>query len=216
MLSSPAPSPSGPVTSLVWQSRADTTYKQFLVPLLLSSACRLRKCKGAVGCRFPVTGLGVSEFHCFVHNLCCQILLRQQSKTLSVQVAHIPLCHLQAVALAVASPGWLANWILVVVSCLAPQLIYPKSFQFFVSSYWTQAFMRSTKNVWCKFSELFACINSSYFLCESVIRCLAYTCILAVFRKIISIINEHTHVILFKLVSCITKTVFSMQHWYFH
>lgn len=152
--------------------------------------------------------------------LCPQLLLPDLAKaadqnTQRAGCSYSPLSFTGS-SLAVASPGWLANWILVVVSCLAPQLIYPRSFQFFVSSYWTQAFMRSAKNVWCKFSELFACINSSYFFCESVICCLAYTCIMAVFRKIISIINEHTHVILFKLVSCITKIVFSMQHWHFH
>lgn len=66
--------------------------------------------------------------------------------------------------------------------------------------------MRSAENVRRKFGELFACLNSSCFLCKSIIYHVAHTGMAAVVRKIISVVTEHTRVVPFKLVKALSQT----------
>lgn len=71
--------------------------------------------------------------------------------------------------------------------------------------------LRSAENVWHEFSEPFISVNSSCFLCKSIIFHAAHTGVVAVVRKMIPVFTKQTHNF-WKRQNFVLKTVFLLSH----
>lgn len=116
------------------------------VPLPGTSACQLREPKGAVSCCFPLMSWSVNEFHCFIHELCCQISLMPNQSMRGLPVFPLVICRQHPGSFSTKATGGL--WILLVSFCLAPGVIYPKSSRFFISQFWKSYLLLFNEICW--------------------------------------------------------------------